>query len=576
MRPRLAVAAAGALVVVAALGACSKNTGSNSGSNNDVKAQKGGIGNAAQSKGPAPKVAGAKNGGTIYLVQEQDFEHPDPQRIYVNNAQVFAKLYSRQLTTYVDDGKGNATLVGDLATDPGTDVSGGKCTSWKFTLKDGLKYEDGSDITAADVAYGVARSFSPDLADGPHYIQQWLADDINYNKTYKGPYNGGAAVPPGVKVSGKTITFDFKSPHCDMPFAAAWGTTTPLPKAKDTKTKLDLHPFSSGPYKFESYQRDSKLVLTKNKYWDANTDPLRHAYPDKFEVDMGASGLSQTNRMIADNGNDQYGIMQGNIDPTMVKKVEADSTLQNRIVKGYTQFVWYLAINNNRVKDLKVRQALNYALDKKAYIQAIGGPNIAEAASTLESPTTIGFKKYDAYPFNVAKAKQLLGGKHPQLVYAYANTASGQKYAPVIKNSLEKAGFKIVLKPIDAANFYTEIGKKNNPYDLYKPGWGSDWPSASTIIPPVFDGRNIQAQGNSTYPYFTNADVNSKIDEYNKLDAKDAAPKWAALDQEIMTKYAPVVPFYYDKTYQLVGSKVGGVYLGASSGWPEYTNAFAK
>ncbi|HEY3502906.1 MAG TPA: ABC transporter substrate-binding protein [Actinocatenispora sp.] len=577
MRPRLAVAAAGALVVVAALGACSKNTGSSDGSNNDVKAQEGGIGNAAQSKGPAAKVAGAKNGGTIYLIQEQDFEHLDPQRFYVNNAQVFAKLFSRQLTTYVDDPKtGKSTLVGDLATDPGTDTSGGKCLSWKFTLKDGLKYEDGSEITAADVAYGIGRSFSPDLADGPHYIQMWLADSINYNKDYKGPYNGGAAIPPGVKVDGKTISFTFKHPHCDMPYAAAWGTSTPLPKAKDTKTKLDLHPFSSGPYKFETYTRDSKIVLVKNKYWDANSDPLRHQYPDKYEVDMGAASLDQTNRMIADNGNDQYGIMQANVDPTLVKKVEADATLQNRILKGYTQFVWYLAINNQRITDVKERQALNYALNKKAYIQAIGGPNIAEAAGTLESPTTVGFQKYDQYPYSVEKAKQLLGGKHPKLVYAYANTANGQKFAPVIKNSLEQAGFKIVLKPIDAANFYTEVGKKNNPYDLYKPGWGSDWPSGSTIIPPLFDGRQIQPQGNSTYAYFNNADVNNKIDEYSKLDAKDAAPKWAALDKEIMTKYAPVVPMYYDKEYTLTGSKVGGAYLGASSGWPELTSAFCK
>ncbi len=578
MRPRVALAAAGAVAIVAALGACSKNTGAGDNGSNDVKSQQGGIGTAADSKGPAPEVAGAQKGGTIYLIQEADFEHLDPVRIYVNNAQVFARLFQRQLTTFVDDPKtGKSTLVGDLATDPGKDLSGGKCTKWQYTLKDGLKYQDGSPILAKDIAYDVARSFSPNLADGPHYIQQWLANDTAYNKTYKGPYDGGADLPPGVTVqSDKQLTFTFKEPHCDMPFAGSWGTTAPVPKSKDTKTKLDAKPFSSGPYMISTYERDNKIVLDKNKYWSAATDPSRHQYPDHFQVTMGASIPDQTNRMIADNGNDQYGIMQANVAPELVKKVSGDASLKPRLLAGYTQFTWYIAINNERITDLKERQALNYALDKRSYIQAIGGPNIAESAGTIESPTTLGFKKYDAYPYNLAKAKQLLGGKHPKLVYAYANTATGQKYATNVKNSLEKAGFQIVLKSIDSSNYYTEIGKDKNAYDLYRAGWGSDWPSGSTIIPPLFNSKLIAPAGNSTYSYIKEPAIDNKITELEKMPAKDAAPKWADLDKEIMEKYAPVIPFYYDKEYTLIGSKVGGVKLGVSSGWPEYTSAYAK
>jgi peptide/nickel transport system substrate-binding protein len=280
--------------------------------------------------------------------------------------------------------------------------------------------------------------------------------------------------------------------------------------------------------------------------------------------------------MMSDNGDDQFGIMQANVDPTLVKKVSTDQSLQSRVLKGYTQYVWFLAINTERVKDLNVRKALNYALNKKSYIQAIGGPNIAEEAGTLESPTTTGYQKYNAYPYNVDKAKKLLNGKHPKLVYAYANTETGQKYATNIKSSLEQAGFQIVLKPIDKASFYTEIGRDHNKYDLYKPGWGSDWPSGSTIIPPLFDGRTIQPQGNNNWAYFNNADVNKEIDRINDLPPEKAAAEWAKLDKEIMTKYAPVVPFYYDKEYTLVGSKVGGCVLGNSSGWPELTGVFAK
>ncbi|MGA8115640.1 MAG: ABC transporter substrate-binding protein [Actinocatenispora sp.] len=576
MRPRVAIAAAGAVAIVAALGACSKNTGDDGTAQSDIKHQEGGIGTAADSKGPAPAVKGAKKGGTINLIQEKDFEHLDPARIYVNNAQVFGRLFQRQLTTFVDDDQGNSKLVGDLATDPGKDVNG-DCKVWQYTLKDGLKYEDGSPIVAKDIAYGVARTFSPDLSEGPDYIQQWLSDDLAFNTKYKGPYNGGSDMPPGVTVKGdKQITFTFKQPHCDMPFASSWGTTTPVPKAQDKKAQYDNRPFSSGPYKFDSYLRGTKAVLSRNKYWDPNTDPLRHNYADKFEVEIGPTGVDQTNRMIADNGKDQYGIMQANVDGTLIKKVQSDASLKPRVLSGYTQFTWYLAINNLRIKDLNVRKALNYAMDKKAYIQAFGGSAKGEPASTIESPTTIGFKHYDAYPLDVAKAKKLLNGKHPKLVYAYANTETGQKYATVIKNSLEKAGFQIVLKAIDGANYYTEIGKKDNSYDLYESGWGSDWPSALTIIPPLFDGGTIQPQGNYNSSYTDIDDVNKRIAEVSKEDASKAAEAWMALDKELMTKYAPVVPLYYQKEYTLVGSKVGGCALGVSSGWPELTNVYAK
>jgi peptide/nickel transport system substrate-binding protein len=293
---------------------------------------------------------------------------------------------------------------------------------------------------------------------------------------------------------------------------------------------------------------------------------------------MGADAVQQTNRMIASNGKDAYGIMQasGGVDSTLIKKVQSDPSLKPRIRAGYTQFTWYLAINNQRIKDLSIRKALNYGLNKKAYIQALGGSAKADPASTLESPTTAGFKKYDAYPYDPAKAKELLKGKHPQLVYAYTNTATGQKYATVVKNNLEQIGFRIVLKPIDGASYYTEIGRKNNQYDLYLAGWGSDWPSGSTIIPPVFDGRTIIPQGNNDYSYFNADDINKRIDEINLMAPDKAAPEWANLDKEIMTKYAPVVPFYYQKEYTLIGDKVGGVELGLSSGWPEYTSAYAK
>ncbi|MDQ6874412.1 MAG: ABC transporter substrate-binding protein, partial [Actinomycetota bacterium] len=114
---------------------------------------KGGSGTTADTKGV--------KGGTINLLESGDFEHLDPARNYVNDSLDFSRLIYRSLTTFkAVPGLAGTEVVGDLATDTGTPSDGGK--TWKFTLRSGLKYEDGSAITAQDVKYGVERAFDPD------------------------------------------------------------------------------------------------------------------------------------------------------------------------------------------------------------------------------------------------------------------------------------------------------------------------------------------------------------------------------------------------------------------------------
>ncbi len=574
----------GALAVALAASGCSSNTGSDTGSGGrgGESKQQGGISkDPKDSQGPAKKPEGAQSGGTVTIVQQADFEHLDPARNYVTNQQEAMGLVYRQLTQFKDDGGGNLLLVGDMATDAGKDVSDGKCTKWEYTLKDGLKYEDGTDVKAADVAYGVARAFSPDLAEGPHYIQQWLADDIAYNKTYKGPYNGGGDVPPGVEVSGdKTITFTFPKPHCDMPFAAAMATSSAVPKSKDTKTEYDLRPFGNGPYKIKTHKKDTELTLERNQYWDPKTDPIRNNFPDAWNFTFGLDDTQQNERLLADNGADQSTISWANVPPELLPKVTNDANAKKRVVEGATQFLWVVNINMQRVKDLNVRKALNLAMDKQGMLQVLGGPAAGSIATTLMSPTTIGYKKYDAFPSapsgDAAKAKQLLGGKTVKLTYGYSNTPRRQKQAAIVKESLEKAGFQIALNPIDPAQYYTVLGRKDNPYDIYLTGWGSDWPSGSTIIPPLYDGRSIVPQGNQNYSYINESELNSEIDRISALPADEATAEWAKLDEMIMTKWAPVVPIYNDKNFTLVGSKIGGYFLSDSYGLTHLWSMFVK
>ena len=293
--------AAGALSVALIASGCSKTEDKGgSGDEGKTNTQAGAISyDANDNKGPAPAVDGAGKGGTLGVFLPDGFEHLDPARTYVNVGSLTGQLLYRTLNGYREDGKGNLKVVGDLAENPGTDVNK-DCKVWEFKLRQGVKYEDGTPVTANDVAYGVARSFSPDLSEGPHYIQQWLSDKgSDYNAAYKGPYNGGADLPPGVTVSDpQTIRFTFAKPHCDMPYAATMATSAPVPNAKDTKTEYDRRVFSSGPYKIKTYRIGQSLVLERNTNWDPNTDPLRTAYPDGFNFNFSLQADQVAERLL--------------------------------------------------------------------------------------------------------------------------------------------------------------------------------------------------------------------------------------------------------------------------------------
>ncbi|MEV0425958.1 ABC transporter substrate-binding protein [Micromonospora sp. NPDC050495] len=575
MRLKRAAAAGGALALLAVMGACSENKGTDGDTGAD-RVQSGSIAtDPKDSMGPAAEVPGAAKGGTFRVIRETKISHIDPQRVYSFAGLMNAPLYSRFLTTFKDDGSGKVTLVGDLAETPGTDVNK-DCKVWEFKIKDGVKFEDGSPITAKEIAYGIARSFDPDLTGGPTYLQEWLANDPQYDTKWNFKANK-TSLPPGLTTpDAKTLKFEFAKPHCDLPFAASLPYTAPLKPEKDTGVNLDNQPFSSGPYKITKNTAGVELVMERNENWDPKTDPVRHAYPDKIVWTFGPDSEAGANRVIADNGDDQAALGWNGVPSALVARVTGDPALKDRSVRGQTPSMWRLDINTQRVTDLAVRQALNYAIDRDGFVKAYGGEASAKAVTTLMPPSTIGWENYDAYPAgpsgNADKAKELLAGKTPELVLGISDDSP--ELATQLKSNLEKAGFKITVKTIPTDAKLDEVGKKNNPYDLYISQWAADWPSGAAILPVLFDGRTIKAENNSDTSYVNSDEINKEFDRVLAMPAADQGKEWAKLDKRIMTELAPVVPLFVEQGYYLHGSKVGGIYLSSIFGYPALINAY--
>lgn len=579
-RPRLATAAIGALALMVALGACGKTAEDDAGKQDSAKTEGVIATDPKDSQGPAPAVPGAKRGGTLRIIKADDFEHLDPQRNYTLIATAVGHLVYRTLTMFRDDGNGKLTLVGDLAENPGEDVNK-DCKTWKFTLKQGIKFEDGTPVRASDVAHGIARSFDPDLADGAVYIQAWLAGSGDYNAVYKGPHKSGASTPvPGLEVKDdRTLVFSFASPRCDMPFAASMNTTAPVPPAKDTKDKYDDRPFASGPYKVKEYQKGEKLVLERNSSWDPATDAVRHDYPDSVYVEIGPDNTQATERVIASRGDDAFAVATDGVPQGLIPAVRGNQNLAKQLVDAPTGLVWRLVINNDRLKDLKVRQAIAWALDKQGILTVFGGEAVGALTHQILPEGTIGYQKYpnpyDGGPNgNPQKAKDLLGGQKVKLVLLARQVDDPyMKVAQVIKTSLEKAGFEVVVSPIVRAQHNPTTKKQGNEFDLYLSSWAPDWPSPASTLPVLFDPRTIVSTGNDNNAYFREQAIADELARIEKMPANDAAGEYLKLDQRIVRDHCPAVPIFQARTFTVYGSKVGGVFNSNAIGQEVYYSA---
>ncbi|WP_405587072.1 ABC transporter substrate-binding protein [Streptomyces sp. NBC_01190] len=590
-RARLAAAvlAAGALTLTAACssGGGGDTSGKGGGSAAPAKAPvpNYGVGTAADSTGPAPAVPGAVKGGTVQSLDQAGFDYLDPAQQYVSDQLAVSTLYARTLTGYkIDPTTGKTILVGDLATDAGKESDGGK--TWTYTLKDGLKYDDGTAITSKDIKYSIERLYADFETQGPQYIQSWLYGP-DYRKLYKGPYTG-QEIPASIldTPDDKTIVFHFKDAHADAPYAMAMPVTAPVEKSKDDKAAYNNHPVSSGPYMISSYKSGKSLVFKRNPYWDPKTDPIRTAYPDSWNFQLGIADPGLTQRLMAGAGTDKNGInLSGSADPSQMSTLISDAQYKSRTVNQYQPYVETLDINTKRITDPKVRQAIAYAFPMSQVQQAFGGAAQGDLGTTLLSPTIAGWKKFD--PFgkltkptgDIEKAKELLkeaGQPHPKLVYAYANTPKWQNVSLTVANSLQKAGFQVVRKAIDPTSYYTVVGKVNNQYDLYRTGWGADWPNGSTVIPPTMDGRNL-ADGTNNYSFLNDDHINSEIDRIKaETDLTKQAADWEALSEYSLQHDTAQVPFLFDKFFNIYGSGLGGVTFNSVIGAINASTVFVK
>ncbi|MFI8350137.1 ABC transporter substrate-binding protein [Streptomyces sp. NPDC085596] len=510
-------------------------------------------------------------GGTLTVLNAEAQTDFDPARLYTSGGGNVPSLVFRTLTTRNrENGAAGAKVVPDLATDTGRPNK--DATVWTYTLKKGLKYEDGTPITSADIKYGIERSFAPELSGGAPYLRDWLSGAADYQGPYKDKKGLSAIGTP----DERTLVFHLNKPEGEFPFLATQTQFAPVPRAKDTGTKYEQHPVSSGPYKVVKNQNDGeRVLLERNPHWSG--DDERKAYPDKVDVRSGLDSSVINQRLAASQGTDSAAVTTDtNLGPAELARVSGDKSLAARVGTGHFGYTDYIAFNP-KVKpfdDPKVRQAISYAVDRSSVINAAGGSALAEPATTfLPDQKSFGYTPHDLFPAgrsgNAAKAKELLKeaghAKGLTVTLTHSNSKdfeTSPEIATALQDALKKAGITVKLQGLEDNDYRDKIHSIKTEPGFFLAHWGADWPSGGPFLAPIFDGRQIVKDGaNFNTGLLNDKSVNSEIDAINKLtDLNAAAARWGALDKKIAGQ-ALVVPLFHPVYKRLYGSDVKNIVI---------------
>jgi len=489
---------------------------------------------------------------------------------------------------------GKTGLVPDIAADLGTTKDQGK--TWVFKLRKGLKYEDGTAVTCADLKYGIERSYNDDILDGG----TTYAHDLLENKNdFKGPYTTPNVDLSGVQCSkaGDSVTFVLQQATSYFPYITTFGAFSPVPKKHDTKQNYDLHPWSTGPYMIQSYDRGKQMTLVRNKYWDPNTDPIRHNFPDTIKVKFGYEQNALEQQLVADSGEARAAMSLDTEVVTNLATVVGNAKYKDRFFGFNSPYARYLAINMDKVTDLNVRKAIQCAVDLKTVLLAAGGTYAGVYANSLiPSNVKPAYRSFPVCGRDVTKspesqiqaAKDLLAkatNKKTDITFAYRDKGVEPDRAAAVQAALQAAGFTVTMQKLPRAGYYTAIGKRGaantspgGEPDIIQASWGYDWAAASGIVYALYDGRTMSPEdSHSNYSRQNVPAVQKLFEAADKLtDIKASDKALGDIEQKIIVDYAGVMPVFFEKDNALYGSKLGGVHQEIGFGTTSASSVWIK
>ena len=495
----------------------------------------------------------ALRGGVLKVAHSGGgFDTLDPQIAYVAND--WAALYATQrlLLNFPNKvGKAGSVLQPDGASAMPTISKDGK--TYTFHIRPGMKFSDGSPVTAQAWQRAFERDLSPAM-----YVQNgcFLAIDQMIVGAEKFANCAGtkgvktSAHISGIKAKGLTLTFRLTkaNPTFLSILGMQWfGAVKPNMKYSANPNGVLTYP-SAGPYYIKTNSPQRLAVFVRNKYYKG----FQESNPNQIVINEN-NGSGQAQVLQIEKG--QLDLDFGQVPSDQVASVSQRYGGPNKgqFHVGPTTCISWASLNTQRAptNSPATRKALSYAFSRASVIK-LGGPYSGVASGQFLVPGIPGYKKLHIYPNypDFAKAKQVGAGHLSGTLNLYYRPSSTfqSNLVQFEQRQFGALGFQTKLQTSDPTGYYHALQTKSvalgpDGYNVAGGGWCADYLDGFDYMNVNLDGNTIGDTGNVNYFYFNSSKFNAGLAHAASLFGAQRAAAYAALDKTLMEKYVPFIPY---------------------------------
>jgi peptide/nickel transport system substrate-binding protein len=480
----------------------------------------------------------AEQGGTLRGIYASFPDALDPTLSYSQEGwTAMYETYIPLLTYARANGSAGGKVIPGLAKSLPQVSDGGK--TYTLVLRKGLKYSDGTPVRASDFKFAAERMFKVNSPGSPFYTTIVGAEEFAEKK---------ADEISGIETDDKSgkIVIHLVSPRGTFNNELGMLFTAPLPQDTPDEDMTADPPPATGPYMIVKSQPGQGWEYARNPQWaktNAKAMPEFSAgHFDQIKIDI----IENASTAVNDIEQGRYEWMQQPPPPDRYAAVKSDfEGTQFRIEPGVSTYYFWMNTTHAPFDDLKVRQAVNYAVDGEALERIYAGQ--LTAGQQILPPGMPGYKRFELYPHDMAKAKELIKEANPsdRDITVWSNVEpENQEATEYYADVLEKLGFNVKLKQINSETYFTLTGNRSTPdLDTGWSDWFEDYPNPNDFFQPMLSGEGIQDTGNTNLAEIDIPELNEKI---SRLAEEDLGPEqeaeYAALDKSYMEQ-APWAPY---------------------------------
>jgi len=479
-----------------------------------------------------------KEGGILNATYKSFPDYMDPQLSYTAEGwTAMGEVYIPLLTYKHGEGAEGSEVVPGLAKGMPKISNGGK--TYTLFLRPGLKYSNGKPVKASDFTYAVERAFKVNSGGSVFYTGIVGAEKFAETKS------GGI---PGIKTNDKTgeVKIELTKPRGTFTNELALMFVAPVPQGTPNEDLSANPPPGTGPYMIKNVHPGNGWEYERNPYWAKDNSKAMPEYPTGIIDGAKITVVRNDETQVNDIEQGKYDWMQNPPPASRYSQVkEKYEGSQFKVEPTISTYYFWMNTTKAPFDDVKVRQAVNYAVDPSALERIYSGQ--IKAAHQILPEGMPGHKPFDLYPHNMAKAEEMLKEANPSdmdITVWTDNESPNKEAGEYYEGVLKELGFNTKLKVINADNYFTVIGNLSTPdLDTGWSDWFEDYPHPNDFFQPLLAGESILQTNNGNFAQIDEPKLNQEISTLGEEQlGPEQEKKYAELDKKYM-ELAPWTPY---------------------------------